>query len=145
MASTAQSYETHRHRPILAGIASAFLLIGIVGFAFRWFEVGGRLSMAIGLAGLIGCNLILIVISREYTTKLQDRIIRLEMRVRAAGLMTPEQQRILASLPIKHVAALRFASDAELPALCERAAKERLTPDDIKRAVTNWVPDEDRT
>jgi hypothetical protein len=45
----------------------------------------------------------------------------------------------------KHVVALRFASDAELPALLDRAVRERLSPADIKRAVTSWTPDFDRT
>ena len=41
--------------------------------------------------------------------------------------------------------ALRFASDEELPALLERAARENLDVDQIKRAIVNWVPDWDRT
>jgi hypothetical protein len=39
------------------------------------------------------------------------------------------------------VFALRFASDEELPALVQRALNEHLTPDDIKKAVKNWLPD----
>jgi len=41
--------------------------------------------------------------------------------------------------------ALRFASDAELPALLERADREQLSSDQIKKAIKNWVPDWDRT
>jgi hypothetical protein len=41
--------------------------------------------------------------------------------------------------------ALRFASDQELPALVERADREHLSPDQIKRDIKNWVPDPDRT
>ena len=43
------------------------------------------------------------------------------------------------------IVALRFASDAELPGLLERAEREQLTADQIKRAIKNWVPDVDRT
>jgi len=120
-------------------------LVAIVAFTARWFFVGGRVSMAIGLAALIGCQIALLLISRTYITKLQDRIIRLEMRLRAASLLTPEQQRLLATAGMKQIVALRFASDAELPALLERAVREQLRPDDIKRAVKTWVPDLDRT
>jgi hypothetical protein len=98
-----------------------------------------------GPAGLIGAVAVLIAISRAYITTLQDRIIRLEMRVRAMALLTPAQQASLTSLDRKRIAALRFASDAELPALLERAVREQMTTDQIKRAVTNWVPDHDRT
>ena len=90
-------------------------------------------------------SIALLLISRNYITRLQDRIIRLEMRLRGANLLTPDQQRQLASLRIKQIVALRFASDAELPALVERAAREQLPPDSIKRAITTWVPDYDRT
>ena len=83
--------------------------------------------------------------TRTYITKLQDRIIKLEMRVRGAGLLTPAQQAALAGLPTRQIVALRFASDAELPALLDRACSERLEPDQIKRAIKNWTPDYDRT
>jgi len=94
---------------------------------------------------VVGAEIMLVVISRTYITKLQDRIIRLEMRVRGVSVLTPEQQGLLAQLGIKQVVALRFASDAEMPVLLERAASEKLTPADIKRAITSWTPDFDRT
>ena len=126
-------------------VGGMFLTIAIVAFALRWCLIGGRVTMAIGLGGLIGAIAVLLSISRVYTTKLQDRVIRLEMRVRGLPLLTPEQQQMLAALGIKQVVALRFASDAELPSLVERASRERLAPKDIKRAIRQWVPDLDRT
>ena len=140
-----QTFETHGHRPVLTTIGYVFIAFALVCFALRWFEIGGRLSMALGIAGLIGSNIVLLWISRSYTTRLQDRIIKTEMRIRCAPLLTPEQQQMLAGLGNKQIAALRFASDAELPMLVERAARERLSPIDIKRAVRTWVPDLDRT
>jgi hypothetical protein len=129
----------------LTGLGYLFLAIALTGFALRWFGTGGRSTMALGLAGLMGTSLMLLLISRSYTTKLQDRIIKLEMRMRGASLLTPEQQRLLLQLDNKQIVALRFASDGELPLLVERAARERLRPIEIKRAVKTWVPDLDRT
>ena len=140
-----QSFKSHVHRPRLTAVGYAVLAFALVCFALRWFGVGGRVTMALGLAGLIGADVVLLLISRSYTTRLQDRIIKLEMRLRCASLLSPEQQRMLASLSNKQIVALRFASDAELPALLERAVRERLAPIDIKRAVKTWVPDWDRT
>jgi len=117
----------------------------VVGFGLRWFEIGGRASFAVGLAGLVGCCGTLVLISRTYITRLQDRIIKLEMKVRSASLLTPELQRALFTLNIKQIAALRFASDDELPQLIEQTIRERLAPTDIKKAIRNWVPDLDRT
>jgi Family of unknown function (DUF6526) len=93
----------------------------------------------------VAANMVLLQISRSYTTRLQDRIIKLEMRGRCASLLTPGQQAIFNALPTPQIVALRFASDEELPALVERADRERLTPDQIKRAIKTWMPDWDRT
>jgi hypothetical protein len=140
-----QTYANHVHRPVATGVAGAFLLIAVVGLGLRWFEIGGRASFAAGLIGLIGCCGTLVLISRTYITRLQDRIIKLEMKVRSASLLTPELQRALLALSTKQIAALRFASDEELPRLIEQTTRERLAPADIKKAIRNWVPDLDRT
>jgi hypothetical protein len=59
--------------------------------------------------------------------------------------LTPAQQAVLARLSKPQVIALRFASDAELPALVEQADREHLSADQIKRAIRNWMPDFERT
>ena len=121
------------------------MVVALAGFALRWNGIGGRTAFAIGLLGVVGAELALLFISRSYITALQDRIIKLEMRVRCASLLTPEQLGHLMRLGNKQIVALRFASDAELPALLDRTRRERLAPKDIKRAVKNWAPDLDRT
>ena len=139
-----QSFEKHAHRPTPTVIAFVFLVISAVSFALGWPR-GATAAMVLGVGALIASVMTLIWISRLYITKLQDRIIRVEMRLRALQLLTPDQQKMLATLSLKQLAALRFASDAELPSICERAAREKLAPTDIKRAIANWVPDYDRT
>jgi uncharacterized protein DUF6526 len=140
-----QTFENHAHRPVPTVVGGLFLIVALAAFALRWFGVGGRVSFAIGLFALCTSVGILLTISRLYTTRLQDRIIKLEMRVRVAALLTAEQQRLLNQLNIKQIAALRFASDGELAALLERAVREKLPPKEIKRAVKTWTPDPDRT
>jgi hypothetical protein len=140
-----QTYETHRHNPQLTGIGFLFLLVAIVGFALRAFGVAPGVTAAAGVVGLIAANLVLLLISRTYTTKLQDRIIKLEMRLRCAERLTPAQQAIVRGLPTPSIVALRFASDEELPELIERAQRDQMTPDQIKRAIRNWLPDWERT
>ena len=84
-------------------------------------------------------------IDRLYTTMLQDRIIMLEMKVRCAELLPGGDDTRLAQLSPKQIVALRFASDAELEALLDRAVRERLSPVDIKKAVREWRADPNRT
>lgn len=129
----------------MTAIGFAFLIIGVVGFVIRGAGIGGHLTMGVGLFGLVGAILTLLLISRAYTTALQDRIIKLEMRVRCASLLTPAQQAIAARLTKPQIVSLRFAPDAELGALVERADRERLTAEQIKKAIVNWLPDLDRT
>jgi Family of unknown function (DUF6526) len=140
-----QRYENHGHRPVATEVGFLCLVVSVVGFVFCLFSIGGPWGSAVGIAGLTAAVLVLLLISRTYITRLQDRIIKLEMKVRCATLLTPAQQQLLARLDNKRIAALRFASDAELPALLERASRESLKPGDIKRAIRNWVPDYDRT
>ena len=123
-----QSYSSHAHRPTLTGVGYLFVVVAIVAFVMRWLLIGGRVTMAIGLIGLIGGEIALLMISRNYITRLQDRIIRLEMRVRTASLLTPDQQRLLDKVRIKQLVALRFASDVE-SRRCSTARCANIPPD----------------
>ena len=135
-----QSYESHTHRPTLTTVAALFTFAAIVVFATVAVRQPSLIS--VGLLLLSGGVFVLVLISRAYTVRLQDRIIRLEMHGR---LLRLGRDRDFGRLTIKQITALRFASDAELPALLDKTLAENLTPDQIKRAVTNWQPDLHRT
>lgn len=137
-----QNYQTHRHTPTAAVVAWCATLLALV-----WFLVPAlrHRSLLPGLLLLTIAVGVLGMISRTYITRLQDRIIRLEMHVRCRELMGAERAATLGRLSRAQMIALRFASDEELPALMERAERESLSPDDIKRAVKNWRADWDRT
>jgi hypothetical protein len=137
-----QTYSNHAHRPWLTLIVWALSLASAVCLVLGLL---GHDTVGNALGFLIAAVIVLAWISRSYTTRLQDRIIRLEMANRAQRLLSPAQQTLLASLGRPQVVALRFASDAELPALVERAAAEHLTGDAIKRAIKDWLPDWNRT
>ena len=138
-----QSYATHVHRPLPTAIGFACWVTSAIGFG-AW--VAGRSwGLGLGVAGLLLAVLVLLAISRLYTVRLQDRIIRLESHLRAERLLTPGQLAQFERLQTPQVVALRFASDAEFPALCERAATERLPSDAIKRAIVAWRADRLRT
>ena len=137
-----QSLQNHAHRPTHTGVAGLFAMGALVlqVMRMRGTDTGGWEIVFVILAVFT-----LTLISRTYTVRLQDRIIKLEMKVRSASLLTPELQRALLTLDTKQIAALRFASDDELPQLIEQTLRERLAPTEIKKAIRNWVPDLDRT
>src|SRR5262245_36623908 len=145
MTPQTQTYETHRLNPHLTGIGFTLLLLAGVFLGLRGFGIGGRATFAAGLAAVMASVVVLLVISRVYTTRLQDRIIKLEMKVRLASFGSASLLSAAARLTKAQLIALRFASDEELPALLDRADRERMTPDQIKRAVKNWQADFDRT
>jgi hypothetical protein len=137
-----QSFASHAHRPIHTTVVWLFALVALV-LMVQQMRGGDTRDWAI--IAMILALFELGWISRAYTVKLQDRIIMLEEKVRAAELLSAGQDAHLAKLSPKQIAALRFASDAEFGALLERAARENLPPKEIKAAVKTWRPDLHRT
>ncbi len=88
--------------------------------------------------------LALAVLGRIYALRVQDRVIRMEERIRMAALLPMESRALQRELTTGQIIALRFASDAELAELAERAVRERLTPVQIKQQIKTWRPDTHR-
>lgn len=138
-----QSFQSHAHHPQATYVASLFWLIALIlwiGQTFFGWNAATWIaaSMLVSLAALTA-------ISRWYIVRLQDRIIMLEVKVRAAELLSAGQDAQLAKLSAKQIAALRFASDEEFGSLLERAARDNLSPKDIKASIRTWRPDPHRT
>jgi hypothetical protein len=87
---------------------------------------------------------VIVGISRGYALKNQDRLIRLEEQLRLADLLPEDQLGIIDNLTIDQFVGLRFASDAEVAALAQRAVAENLDRKQIKQSITTWRPDNNR-
>lgn len=135
-----QSYATHVHRPRAWTAAWLASVLAFVLLAWHAATAPSLASLALVLLAVaVVCGITLL---RVFAIRLQDRIIRLEMQGRLARLGRAD---VFARASLRQLIALRFASDAELPALADRAIAEHWSADQIKRAVTDWQADDLRT
>ena len=84
---------------------------------------------------------IAVLMIRVYSLKVQDRVIRLEERLRMQSVLPAHLQARTGELKERQFVALRFASDAELPGLVEATLSQDLAPKDIKQKIKSWRPD----
>ncbi|WP_163381221.1 DUF6526 family protein [Cyclobacterium sp. SYSU L10401] len=140
-----QQYKNHsRYYPFHHYVITPLTLI-LLSWSF-WnlaesYAFGGDLSQALfyTLASLI--LFLMPIMSRIYAIKNQNRIIRLEMRLRyfqLTGKTFVQQEK---KLKMGQIIALRFAGSKELIPLIERAIKENLSPKQIKKSITDWQGD----
>jgi hypothetical protein len=129
-------------------MGSALLLLALLLFAGAAVQSFEHLPSLLGALGGIALTIgaaIALLNARTYCLTLQDRIIRLEMEVRLARVLDPALAERARALTIKQRVALRFASDAELPALVTSVLDQGLTDlKTIKKMVKDWQADHQR-
>jgi hypothetical protein len=79
-----------------------------------------------------------------YPLKVQDRLIRLEERLRLQALASPEWHAQIYRLTEDQLIGLRFASDDEVVGLAKHALEENLTRKQIKERIRTWRADYSR-
>jgi len=136
-----QSFENHTQSVpgfLAVGGVLALTIIGAGVNLYQSLSDHQRLYSASLIFVLAVCTFVVGFYARTFPLKAQDRAIRAEENLRhyvLTGKLLPS------NLDPKQIAALRFASDEEFPALTAKASKESMAPVDIKKAVKNWRAD----
>ena len=135
-----QNYENHiRHDKVIytaLGIYLLAIILALAGIFINGLFVALGVIVA-GVGGLLGA-----IVTRTYSTKLQDRIIRLEMRLRMREVLPDELAADIMDFKLPQLIALRFASDDELPELARKVLDENITKaGDIKKLIHDWQAD----
>jgi len=135
-----QDFKTHRRWLVpWHFIAFPVLAINVIVAAVAVFKNPG---WSTGWWLLVSIALVLTVFTaRTMATVTQDRIIRLEERLRLRSLMAGREADI-DKLTVQQLVGLRFASDAEVPALVDKVLADNMKgPDDVKKEIKTWRGD----
>jgi uncharacterized membrane protein YdbT with pleckstrin-like domain len=140
-AETPQNFSNHtRYDPLYHFFILPLFAIALLATIVHLLQRPGFYSALLVVVAVAAIAAVFKI--RLYAVKLQDRVIRLEERLRLAAVLDPALRPRIPELTEKQLVALRFASDAELPALATRALNEKLAPREIKKSVQHWRPDD---
>ena len=138
---SSQSYKNHvryyyPHHfifyPVVFAAAGVSLYFFYKEYELIWLAMSGIFLLLAWLSFMM---------RQHYALMNQNRIVRLELRLRYYILTQQRLELAEQQLSFKQLAALRFASDEEFVLLLNRALKEKLSADVIKQLVKHWQPD----
>lgn len=121
-------------------VGTLILIVGLGGnlYALRHGISFGSIMNVLIMAALVA----LFIVARQSTLTVQDRVIRLEMHLRMARVLPADLQSRIPEFTVDQLVALRFAGDAELPALARKVLDDKLADrTTIKKLVQNWQAD----
>ncbi len=135
-----QNFDNHvRFVPVYHYVAGPILLVNLVWavWSLRAPSFPALLDVLVAVALII-----VFLYARGFALKAQDRVIRLEMRLRMRELLPEDLQGRIDEFTPTQMVGLRFAGDAELPDLARKVLDENITAaTPIKKLVTDWQGD----
>jgi len=136
-----QSFENHAK--FVPGFHVVTLGIFTINLGWRIYRVAHAFSAETAISLLLAIAFILAALfARIFALTVQDRVIRLEMRLRMGEILPAELRPRIPEFTVNQLVALRFASDAELPGLARKVLDGKLNDRKaIKKMIQNWQPD----
>jgi hypothetical protein len=138
--SKPQSFKSHaRFDPpyhfFLTFVSIASIVIAVI-YCIHHFCFVSVWLVVVSLAALI-----VVFRMRTYPLRVQDRVIRLEERLRLQALAPAEWHTQIYRLTEDQLIALRFAADDEVVELAKQALEHNLSRKQIKERIKDWRPD----
>lgn len=140
-----QTYENHAKTvPLFHYFTMPLLLINLLWSVYRLLTKSDAFVDSLVTLTAAVAVLLVAFFSRTNALKAQDRVIRLEERLRMQELLPVESKSRIHEITTSQILALRFASDEELPALVKTALDDNADARSIKQAIKNWRADHHR-
>ncbi len=148
-----QTFSNHaKFVPMFHFFLLPALLLNLI-WAVRWFfplQVNTMFGFQVFMGHLVNLMvaialIVMAFLARTFALGVQDRVIRLEERIRYERLLPEDLKPRIGEFTINQLVALRFACDAELPALARKVLDAKISERKaIKQMVQNWRPDYQR-
>jgi Family of unknown function (DUF6526) len=141
MAAKTQNFKNHaKIVPLYHRVAFPIFAINLLWSIYRLIR---RFSAESILSFLLAVAFVLLFFyARIFALAVQDRVIRLEMRLRLQQVLPPDLRARIPEFEMGQLIAMRFAGDAELPDLARKVLDEKLTDRNaIKKVIRDWQPD----
>ena len=142
--STPQTFENHAR--FLPPFHFVVLPLLAINFFRALYLVVADTTVAAFFDLVLAVALVLLALTaRMMALSVQDRVIRLEERLRMRALLPADLQPRIDEFTVPQLIGLRFASDEELPALARKVIEGRIEDRKaIKKMVTRWRADDQR-
>jgi hypothetical protein len=139
---SAQNFANHAKTvPAFHFFVLPVLFLNIGWSIYRWktlfWSIDGGIGVLTSVAILIG-----FLCARMFALSVQDRVIRLEERLRCERLLPQDLRARIVEFEPGQLISLRFASDAEFPTLARKVLNEKMTDRKaIKQQIKDWRAD----
>ena len=136
-----QSFENHSR--VVPPYHMFVIPVFMINFVWRLIQLRYGITFASIMNVLLAAAFIVPVLyARLFSLTVQDRVIRLEMRLRLERALSPDLRSRIAEFTVPQLVSLRFASDQELPLLAQQVLDEKLNDrKTIKRRIKDWQAD----
>lgn len=137
-----QNLKNHaRIYPPFHFFVAPVLLINVIGTIYHLVKVGISYNSVFGVLMALAL-FVLAFCARIFALTVQDRVIRLEMRLRLTQILPAELRPRIPEFTPGQLISLRFASDAELPALARKVLDDKMNDRKaIKQLIKDWQGD----